>query len=256
MAWAQTSSVQNVERLFHFTDTPAQALPDVSKVLRTIAGVRASIDADARTITVNAPADQSAVAEWLVHELDQPRGRVPVPAIHEYGGVSPKVLWVPPDETVMKLFYPAHADTPLALIEMITAIRVLADVPLLEPYNEKRIVALAGPADAMVVATWVFHDLDQPPARELTISAYKAPIRVREGEDQVVRVFHLAHVRAKNLGELVASIRNKVGASSVFAIHAPAAIILRGPAAEAAQAENMVKEGDQPGPAAKQLEAR
>src|ERR1039458_1875591 len=169
MAWAQTSSVQNVERLFHFTDTPAQALPDVSKVLRTIAGVRASIDADARTITVNAPADQSAVAEWLVHELDQPLGRVPVPAIHEYGGVSPKVLWVPPDETVMKLYYPAHADTPLALPPPPLALRVLADVPLLEPYNEKRIVALAGPADAMVVATWVFHDLDQPPARELTI---------------------------------------------------------------------------------------
>jgi len=74
MAWAQTSSMQNVERMFHFTDTPAQALPDVSKVLRTIAGVRASIDDDARTITVNAPADQSAVAEWLVHELDQPLG--------------------------------------------------------------------------------------------------------------------------------------------------------------------------------------
>jgi len=96
----------------------------------------------------------------------------------------------------------------------------------------------------------------KPAARVLTISSYKAPIHVREGEDQVVRVFHLAHARAKNLGELVASIRNKVGPSSVFAIHAPAAIVLRATASVTAQAENMVKEGDQPGPTMKQLEAR
>ena len=67
MAFAQTSTDANVDRVFHFVHTDAvQAMGEIATVVRSIANApKASVDSTQKTLTLGGTAVQIVLAEWL-----------------------------------------------------------------------------------------------------------------------------------------------------------------------------------------------
>jgi hypothetical protein len=89
-------------------------------------------------------AEQIALAEWLIKELDQRQPAQPS-APHEYR------LAVGPDN-VVRVFYLTHAQTPQRLQDIATKVRRMTEIRRLFIYNTPKAVALRGSADQIAMA--------------------------------------------------------------------------------------------------------
>jgi hypothetical protein len=152
----------NVVRVFYLTHagTP-QALQEVATLVRSMADIRRLFTYNApRAMTLRGTADQIALAEWLVNELDNSANRQAGAqqsqnaAPHEYsmsGG----------GDDVVRVYYLTHAGAPQNLQDIAVHVRSTAQVPRLFIYNAPRAMALRGTAEQIALADRLIKESDK-----------------------------------------------------------------------------------------------
>ena len=164
-----------VTRVFYLAHvkTP-QGLQEMVNTIRTIADLPYMFPNTAQqAIALRATPAQAAMVEWLVNALDIPQDGPPAaqrrPSVTYPYPEPPKLLssgaknpgWAPGD-TVARVFYLAHIETPQGMQELVNTIRTIADIPRLFPDSASKAVVSRGTASQDTLAEWLLSDLDAP----------------------------------------------------------------------------------------------
>jgi len=103
----------------------------------------------------------------------------------------------PAEQTLDRVFYFTHTETPQNLQEVTNIIRAMADIQQSSIDQAKKNLALRGTPGQLVVAEWLLNEIDKPvsgqPATPLSQSPITHDFRDARGRDEVVRVFTLTN---------------------------------------------------------------
>jgi hypothetical protein len=192
-------------------------------------------------IALRGTADQAAVAEWVVRNLDVPEGIQPPssrakPLTTLYPGVR---------DPVVRIFFLEHAELPIAMQEMVNIIRTIADIPRVFPLNGARAMIIRGNEGQIAMSEWLLHEMDQKPSGQAAESGQRATFSTY-GDAVEARVFHLAHLQdPRAVQEAINTLRANVGIQRVMASSAAQVVALRANADQVARAEKLIAERDQ-----------
>lgn len=221
----------DVVRVFHLnpTQTP-QGLLEIGTALRTVGDIRMLFACNApRALALRGTAGQSALAEWLVQELDAPAGQSPAPQEYRVPGNG---------DEVVRVFYLSQDKTPQGIQEIQTTIRTVADVRKMFQVNAARAVALRGTAGQMALSEWLVQHLD-PPAGLQRPAMRESPV---PDSGDVVRVLYLAPTTTPQaLQEIGTAIRTISGIQRLFPLPTVRALAMRGTADQVARAEQLAR---------------
>ena len=226
---------QDVPRVYHFnTLQGAPVYQEVATAIRTIGDMhQVTVDPTAGSLIASGTADQMALFDWLLPQLDQSPGGAAPPAYQMAGNTG-----------VVRIFRMEHAASPREMQEIVNVLRTTGDIARVLPLNASRSVVARGSADQITLAAWLVSQLDvagpDPGAR---IQASQLP----GVADSEVRVIHLAHTTSPSgMIELVNSIRTIADINRVFPYNTAAVIVVRGEPQMVAVAEWLVGQLDQP----------
>jgi len=232
---------ENLVQLYFLKNAATiQDFQEIATSVRTVADIR-------RVFTYNAPrglvlrgtADQLALAEWLLGELDQPVDSHTA-AVHEYrmaGGFDH-------DEGTVRVFYLTHTPTTQAFQEVATATRTIADIRRVFTYNAARAMVVRSNPDAVALAAWLVDQLDTQntgaPRQASPIYTYQTPYR---DEGVAIRVFFLNHAgNVQDFQRAATQVRTTANIRRVFTYNGPRALVVRGTTDQLAVAEQLVKD--------------
>ena len=158
---------------------------------------------------------------------------------------------VPAEQTMDRVFYLTHIETPQNLQEVSNMIRGLADIEQASVDQAKKSMALRGTPGQLVVAEWLLNEIDKPVSGQAATSLSQGPIihdfRDARGRDEVVRVFNIANPGTpRNFQEIINLIRSITGMQRVFPYSLRRIQVVRGSVEQVALAEWLFKELDQP----------
>src|SRR5260370_239465 len=144
-ASGQPPAEQLLDRVFHFThDETAQDMGEIATAIRSTTDIQSLFsDAAQKALGFRGTAGQTALAEWLITELDRRPSEISV--THEYRLPGS-------GDDVVRVFYLMHPATPQRLQEIAVQVRTTADIRRLITYNAPRASALRGTADQMTQA--------------------------------------------------------------------------------------------------------
>jgi hypothetical protein len=225
---------ETLDRVFSFTHTEREQNPwQVATILRTVADIKKlSVDAEKRTISLSGTNDQLALANWLLQTLDRPTAD---PTRTEYDRAEPG------DFRIVRVFYATRELSEANLLQLGTLLRVIPQCGKLFAYSRLRAIVMAGTADQMGLAEWIFNDLDRP------TQAPAAHERKISGSNEVVRLFYLAHAATpQRVHDIVSQIRNSTDMRFLFDYDEARAIAARGTSAEVAAVERYIHDLDRP----------
>jgi hypothetical protein len=234
----------DVLRVFHLSHMPPapQAVQEVLTVLRTVADVQKVFSYMPLTdLVVRGPAVQVALAEYLINSLDLEKA----PA--DPGGEFP---YTPPPPShgpeVVRVFYLANASTPQAIQELLTSLRVVAQIQKVFNFTHLSALAVRGSASDLAAADWLIKSLDIP-ARPGDPTAREFDLPPAPAGDNVIRVFYPINLTSPQaLSETLTLIRTDLHVTKVFIHAAPPAFIVRGSADQIAKADVLIQDRDKP----------
>lgn len=211
-----------------FLEAPDQ--PTQNELAAAVRGItetrRLLISTRAKAIVLRGTGDQAAAASWLVETLTSPtrhsREFRPDPAL---------------DETIRVVFPPESISIP-ELNEAAAAIRAVADVRKLMTFSAARAIAFGAPAEQAVLAAWLARSLATTPTPGAEPLRYRYPDPV--DNDTEVRVFSVAP--ANGIEGIAGTLRRQTHSRRILWLTGPNAIFFRGTPAQAALAEQLVKE--------------
>ncbi|MGB7760696.1 MAG: hypothetical protein WBL61_12760 [Bryobacteraceae bacterium] len=216
-----------------------EGFEEITGAMRTIGeSYRTYICKAQRALVMRGTADQAALAEWLLNQLDQPVPPGHGPAVYDYRAGN--------RESAVRVFRLAQNDTPQDFQEVADAIRTVGSVSRLLVYNAQAVV-MRGTADQAALAEWLVNELDRPapPSHQVAAYDYQAGV-VGVWAYTAVRVFHLAHIETlRDLQETNAAIRTMADAQACL-VASKRAVAMRVTAEAAAVAEWLANELDQP----------
>jgi len=236
IAFAASVAFGQTNQVFQLTQNEnKQDLEEIATMLRGTADIRqVSVDDLKGTVAVEGTAAQIAMADWLVHQMDQPANG-PFSRVYEYrptGG----------GDDVLRVFYVSQAARPQELQEIATTLRSVADIRRLFVYNALRAVAARGTNQQMSLAAWMVDQLNLPPK-----AAAPSPHEYTLPGDDVARVFELTYPETpQQLQEIVTLIRSIGDIQRLFIYNDRRAVILRATAERVALAAWLVSELDKP----------
>ncbi len=227
---------QNVDRVFRLTNATApMSLQAIATTLRTVARIQQiSVDNAVATLTVKGTADPIALAEWLVPQLDVAPGTNPGLREHRVSGDADDVV------LVCQL---AHTTTPQGAQEIVTALRIVADIQKIFNVTAPAVIALRGNASQIALAEFLLSELDQEP-----VQARPTPL-IHEfktgGRDDAVVVYGLAHPETpRDMQEIITTLRTILGIQRIFQVTGPKLLAVRGDADQVRMAEWLIPELD------------
>lgn len=152
-----SGDLDNVVRVFFLTNTETiQNLQEVATLVRTIGDMRRMFTYNApRALAARGTAEQIGLAEWLIHQLDQPVNEAKS-GRREYTVTGPG----DPD-SVVRIFSLAHAGTVQRLQEVATQVRVMTQARRVFTYNPPRIIALRGTPGQVEQADQLIRERDK-----------------------------------------------------------------------------------------------
>lgn len=231
----------DVERVFSFrqVQTP-QLQQEVFNALRSIANIQnGSLDRAARAITVKAPANQIAAAEWTFQELDRP-DQPSAPNPHEF---TPEGM----GDAVVCVYTVSQSQTPQSMQEMVNATRSLADIQHVFPISGIHAVVLRGTPAQIGLAKWIFQQLDAPSPATANVPVIRP---YPTAADPAIRIFFLANIQSPQaLMEVVNATRSVGDVQRFFPMNQTHSIVMRGTTAQAELCEWLIPRLDTPGPA-------
>lgn len=233
----RTSPVdESVTRVFHVaSDRSLRQLQEMATVVRTVSEIRRLFTySRLNAIVIRGSTAQSALAEWLIRELDQradPGRHYSVLYPYQEPGAAPDYV---------RVYYPAQATSERNVQEMATLIRSIGDIRRLFTLTSPRAIVTRGTSGQLALAAWMLDELNavKPPRPE------SAPYTYSEGGtlEDVVRVFYLKDAETPaRLQESATEIRKATGIRRLFTYMEPRAVAVRGTAAQVAHAEQLVK---------------
>ena len=236
-----------LDRVFNLTQTETvQEFQEVATTLRTIADLRPlSADSAQRSLAVRGPADQVALAQWLVSELDKPAnaaqgGR---PDMHEYR--------LPGSSDIACVVHLSYAQTPQDLQEIATTLRTTTNIRRLYVGSARKMLTMRGHLDEIELAQWLINELGRFASAQQSAAQGQIPA-VREyrgttGRDGVAQVSYIAHAESlPQLQEITTLLRVVANVRRLFTYSRTKAVIMRGSQDEMALARWLVSELDQP----------
>jgi hypothetical protein len=235
----QAPTGQNVTQVFQFinTQTP-QAFKEIGNAISGAAEItQASLNVDAKTLTVGGTPGQIAIAAWLFSQLDQPAS--PNPVTQEYrpaGSVN----------DVIHIYYQTHIQGPQNFQEIVNAVRTIPGISKVFPYFGQNAVVMRGTDSEAGMAAWLFHQLDVPyglqPVQNPTAHQYVSP----GAANDEVQVLFLTHSWSpQSLQQITNTIRVIPQLSKVFPSTTTGAVSVRGPTATVALAAWLFSQLDQ-----------
>ncbi len=223
----------NVVRVFYapYAKT-VQELQEVTVVVRATADIRRMFAYNGgKVVAARATAGQIALAAWLFDELGTPAD--PSPASPEYrvaGG----------NDDVARVLRAPHTKTVRDFMELVTAVRSVADLRRTFTYSRPREIALRGAADRVALAAWLVNELDGSGAHGAVSEEYQIADARGEG---IVQVFYLpAATTVDDFQRTAAFVRITADIRLAFTYSPARALALRGSATQIAYAAELIAE--------------
>jgi type II secretory pathway component GspD/PulD (secretin) len=240
LALFATLAFGQIDRVFYLTHTDnPQALMEVNNIVRAMANVQAAHDATKKTLSVQGTAEQVALVEWMLAELDRTPASLPgtVPAMHPFRderGV----------DQVVRVFSLAYAVSPLSLQELTNTVRSISDMQRVFPYNSLKLLVMRGTAEQMAMAEWLVQQLDVPPGSP-PVDTGTRDIHLTDTIVQTARVFYLTHNQSpQDLQIVVNRLRKATKVQRAYPYNAQWAIAVRGSSDQIAAIGRLVRELD------------
>lgn len=230
-------------RIYHLAHTPTtQGAQEILTVLRTVADVQKIFNySPLNDLVVRGPAARIALVEYLINALDVVPGSVTASPEFAYqpAGAPPQVV---------RVFYLASARTPMQIQELLTTLRVVADIQKI--FNVTAVPALAirgTPAD-LAASEWLIASLDiAPSARPLPgAAAREFSIPSAPPAGGLVRVFYPSNVNTAQLQQITMLLRTQVQVTKTFTCTSVPAIVVRGTGDQIAKSEQIILDKEQP----------
>lgn len=247
-AFGQPAPGQDVDRVFHFTNSPLpQSRQEICNMVRAIAAIqKASVNDGAGVLAVSGTAAQVAMAEWLFYDMDRP-ANAPLP-----GKASLEYNLQGSANDVVRIFYLANSPGPQSSQEIINAIRSLGDIQRVMIYNASRALAMRGTVEQIALAEWMINLLDVPAGglgqdsgRHEFVMAGLPPMAGTTSS--VARAFYPKYAdTAQGLRETVNLVRTITEIPRAVGVTVPRALAMRGTAEQAALADWLIQQLDQP----------
>ena len=232
LACAQTPA--QVSKVFQFTQNQSENdLQQMTVLVRGITDAQnISTDSTAQTLAINGSAGQTAMAGWLVRQMDLSAAPT--------GGVNAQ--WSPSPNDTVRVFYATQAATLPALQELATNIRSVADIRRLFVYNRLKAVAIRDTDAKVSLAAWLMDQLNQPPG-----SPAPSPHEYKLSDNDIARVFELKNPpNPQSLQEIATLVRSVADIQRMFIYNRRKSLSVRGTADRVALAEWLVSELDRP----------
>ncbi len=227
---AQVKSVQteNLMQGYQELVNLIRTLPEITKVFPRAGNF---------SIAVRGSEDRLALAEWLLQQVDlpvappgQPR---PEQKFHSALNNAPEA----------RVLYYAHNATVPQCYPIVNAVRTIPELTRVFPVMGKGALALAGPADRVALAEWLFGQLDQAaPA-----TAFQASATYDGGGLGVSQVFFLpGSVSEQSFGAMVANVKAIGPGLKAFPSIPIRAVAVSGTPAQLTQAAGILKNAGNP----------
>jgi len=197
-------------------------------------------DKAAGMITLQGTAEQIALAEWLIVQLDKADGVV---------DGSPE--YRASDDDITRVLPVTHGTGNRELTELGTVVRSIFEIPKLYSFVDTKSLVVRGTAAQIAGAEWLLRKLDRP----VSTIGDKRDDRERfrpfgstdPDPDDSVAVLHLANTSTEQSHTTAAvSIRSTTQARRAFVYMPTRVIVIRGTVEQLATAESMVADIDKP----------
>ena len=224
-----TNPVAAPSRVFYLTHTAAPAqIQEISNIVRAMTDTPATFDASKKTLTVPGNAEQLAIADWVVSEVDRdtPSGTLTTQPFHDDRGRA----------EVVRIFALAHVNTPQQLQELTNLIRSISDLQRVFPYNALHQLVARGSAGQIAMADWLIQQLDREPGTPAP-DAGTRDIPSGYKEMHTAKVMYLTKAQTpQRLQEVTNQIRSTVKIQRAYPYNTLHALALSGTAEQLAAA--------------------
>lgn len=232
----QMTGTGGVVRVFHLAHAASpREVQEMVNIVRITGDVnRVFPVSETKSMVVRGTTDQMQLTEWLVSQLDiaAPTPGAPVQARQFADLDSPEV----------RVVHLAHTTTPAATQELVNALRAIADVQRIFPYNTPGIIVMRGSAESVAVGLWMLGQLDQPAGGQGP-APHEQPVTT-PGEN-VARVFYLSHAgTVQALQSIAGAVRGTAAIEKAFPCSQPNALAVRGSTDQMKQAAALITQLD------------
>jgi hypothetical protein len=183
-------------------------------------------------IVMRGAASQTAMAEWLFHQLDLTAGLQPPRSLAAHQYVTPGVT----NDQVQVLFL-SHPWTIQSMQEIVNAVRTIPQLTKVFPYIAAGAISVRGQPSTLALATWLFGQLDQNAPSSAAPAEYQMP----GGVDDVTQVFYLGSGNVATLPGVVTAVR-AASSKPVFPVTSLNALVMRGTATQVAAADSLIRQ--------------
>jgi hypothetical protein len=229
--------LSQTDKTFYITQTDAN-LTALVTMIRTVADLQdLTADTEHHAIQAHGPVDRIMLADWILQQLDRPE--TPGPA-GEYKIPGAR-------EEVVRVFHVSRDSSNAALTSLTTAVRTVADLQRLFPYQPGHLLVGRGAPDKMAAAAFVVRQTLPPdgPAPTVDSPAFPAPTTDNKAPDEksTIRVFRM-NPKTTNveLTSVVTAIRTTADVQRLFPMESGMAIIASATPDKVAVAEWLVHE--------------
>jgi type II secretory pathway component GspD/PulD (secretin) len=233
------TGTDGVVRVFHFAHAtqPAQ-VQAIINVVRTALDINRVFPVmGPGLLVVRGTADQAALADWLVSQLDvsKPTPNAAVEARQFPGVRDPEI----------RVVHLAHTDSPVGLQELTNTVRAIADMNRVFPVNAAGVVVLRSTADQVALGEWLIGQLDQPAGQQGPAPHQQQLAAAWARSDSEARVFYLTHAdTAQAMMDIANAVRKTAKVPRIFTCAQAKAMAVRGTASQMAQAASVIAELD------------
>lgn len=161
---------------------------------------------------------QIAAAKWLVAQMLPAEGTAPTVDSPSYP--SPNVNPRAPRPEEIRIFRLDPKTTGAELTAAVSAIRTVADLQRLFPFDTEKAIIASGDPDRLAIAQLLAREMSKPPD-PATLHQMNVP-----GTDDVVALFYVG--KPVDVAPLVAQIRTTLALTRVYPLAQRSAVVLRG----------------------------
>ena len=228
-----------VVRVFHLAQarTPAQ-VQQIINVVRTALDINRLFPVmGPGLLVVRGTADQVALAEWLVSQLDASK---PTPGAPEQARQLPGVR-----DPEIRLVHLAHTDSPVALQELTNILRTITDMNRVFPVQVVDVLVFRSSSDQVALADWLVGQLDQPSGKQGPAPHQQQLAAAWARTDSEAQVFYLTHAGTPQaLLDIANAVRTTAKTPRIYPCAQAKAVAVRGSASQMEQAASLIAELD------------
>ncbi len=220
--------------------TESRDLQEILRAVRMVVGIEV-LDCTTATgfIAVRGTTAQIRAAGWLISQLDQPVPKQPRHSSSRHTGL-------PEPYGVLGVVLLQNIKTPLSMNEVDFTLRCVAGIRWISQVTSLNALAFRATSEDVALTEWLIAELDsgsEDPSRPREF--FTTPRR--DGEN-LARVFHLKHASEGDYHRIPDLMRRKAHLFYAFGFKELNAVAVLGTVPQVAQAEQIVRDLDQPHP--------